>query len=105
MDKVQEEAELVTDCNWSSLELDSIPSLSLFCNLTTLDLSYNKLSSLPEDITTLKHLTYLNIAGNNFEYLPRYILKLVSSGQLKVNVAGNYNLRDPKDSNRSFFRY
>lgn len=105
MDRVREEAALVTECNWSCLGLDNLESIGLFSNLTTLDLSFNNLSTLPEDVTNLQHLTYLNIAGNRFEYLPRHIMKLVSLGRLQLNVAGNYNLRDPKDSSRSFFRY
>lgn len=105
MDQVYEEAKQVTDCNWSCLGLEEIESIGLFSNLTTLDLSFNKLSSLPADITNLRHLTYLDLAGNKFEYLPKHIMKLVSLGQLKVNIAGNYTFRDPKDSSRSLFKY
>lgn len=45
-------------------------------NLIALDISYNKLRSIPEAVFTLKKLQRLNVRGNRITYIPDVITSL-----------------------------
>jgi internalin A len=52
------------------------PEIGNATNLTSLDLSYNRLSKLPTELSNLKNLKHLNLSRNNFREFPDAILKL-----------------------------
>ncbi|KAH0777615.1 hypothetical protein KY290_009026 [Solanum tuberosum] len=57
-------------------------------SLESLDLRYCNIidGGLPEDIGSLSSLKYLNLSGNNFEYLPRSISQLGALQQLNLSI-------------------
>ena len=78
--------------NLSSNVIDHIPE-SVFLehsNLTTLDLSHNKLEFLPNSICKLKKLWHLNVSHNCIKCLPRHIGQL--SNLRKLFLAHNHLL-------------
>jgi small GTP-binding protein len=66
-----------------------------YAHITALNLSNNKLRTLPEDIYKLRNLVYLNLAGNQLRTLPNTILELKALKQL--NLSGNPNLVLPNN--------
>ncbi len=64
-------------------------------NVCTLDLSFQKLSSLPKDIIKLKNLTSLYLTGNNFTQIPSGVFELKNLERLDVNT--NQLTSVPKD--------
>ena len=54
-------------------------------NLTTLDLSYNNLTSLPKSITRLENLTRLYLSWNKLTSLPKSITRLENLTEIKLN--------------------
>ncbi|KAI9268884.1 hypothetical protein BDA99DRAFT_434786, partial [Phascolomyces articulosus] len=52
------------------------PQLTTLTRLTLLDLSYNRLESLPSSLGRLKHLRQLNLAHNRLTEIPRVIPSL-----------------------------
>ncbi|AKB44230.1 COR domain-containing protein [Methanosarcina vacuolata] len=64
-------------------------------NLTELDLSWRKLTQLPQEIGTLRNLTKLNLSGNNLSQLPPEIgeLKYLTELYLSVNQLTNFPLQ------------
>ena len=53
--------------------------------VTSLDLSYNRLQSIPKEISKLRRLTYLNCENNQIESLPETIGRLRALRILKLN--------------------
>jgi Leucine-rich repeat (LRR) protein len=53
-----------------------IELLTDFTNLSFLDLSYNNLTTLPNDFSKLKKLQYLNLNVNNFTEIPKCVFEL-----------------------------
>jgi internalin A len=88
----------------TNLELTSLlPTIWKFVNLTTLDLSKNRLAFLPAEIGRLVNLTSLNLSNNKFESLPIEIGKLInltsldiSNNRLKSLPTGIQNLKKLK---------
>ena len=76
--------------DWQKLELRSLPLVrcrlksipeAIFQNcgsLETLDLSYNRINSVPENIAALRYLHTLNIAGNKVTEGVEHIIKIDS---------------------------
>ncbi len=72
-------------------KIEYIDSFKYFPNLRKLDLNYNHLYELPEDIDTLQQLTELYLWGNNLTNLPKTftklnLQKLHLNGSLQINV-------------------
>lgn len=54
-------------------------------NITDLDLSQNKLKSIPDDFFNLASLKRLNLDNNQFEKLPDVLLKMKSISHLSID--------------------
>ena len=67
-------------------------SLSGFCSLTNLDLSYCDLKAIPSDVVCLFSLKELNLSGNNFGCLPESISQLSNLSILRVENCKNLQL-------------
>ena len=61
------------------------PEISELKNLTTLNISHNQMTSLPPEIRELKNLTTLNISGNQLTSLPPEISELKNLTQLDIS--------------------
>ena len=71
----------------SNKELDWVETfnkLSLLLSLTTLDLSYNSLESLPSEIGQLTNLTNLRLGWNELENLPVEVGQLINLKRLNL---------------------
>ena len=81
--------EEVTDLDISSNRLSSLPSWisRLFVDLHKLDISSNRLSELPVEICSLHRLQILNAKHNHMKSLPKDFGKL--RGLKELNLAGN----------------
>ncbi|EAY13913.1 Leucine Rich Repeat family protein [Trichomonas vaginalis G3] len=76
----------IRDFNAKSNLISSIDP-TIFCpNLSTLDLSYNQLTEIPEEIFTFESLMDLNLSFNKLTTIPA---KIVDSGLIFLNL--NYN--------------
>jgi len=72
------------------MKLDEIKDLikeAKGSDVTTLDLSFKRLTFLPSEISELKNLTQLNISGNQLTSLPSEVSMLKNLTQL--NISGN----------------
>lgn len=81
--------EEVTDLDISSNRLSSLPSWvsRLFIDLQKLDISSNRLSELPIEICSLHRLQILNAKHNHMKSLPKDFGNL--GGLKELNLAGN----------------
>ena len=69
--------------------LTKIPfNISTFVNLTTLDVSFNRLSTLPRELNQCKKLTSVNISTNNFVEIPNILLEIQTI--ININAKGNF---------------
>lgn len=76
----------VRDINLSNNKLKSMPSeIGNMKSLQTMDLSGNLLSSLPASIINLKELNYLNISNNAFNTLPPEFAEQISLTRLNIS--------------------
>lgn len=62
--------------NCEEIATKQIELLTDFINLSFLDLSYNNLTTLPNDFSKLKKLQYLNLNFNNFTEIPKCVFEL-----------------------------
>ncbi|KRF82359.1 leucine-rich repeat-containing protein 20 isoform X2 [Drosophila virilis] len=69
---------ILQTCNLSGNVLKKLtPKFALkFSAITDLNLSYNQLSKLPDELANLSALTTLNISHNSFITLPQVVFKL-----------------------------
>merc|ERR1712147_139030 len=79
----------VTACNLSSNVIKKIPPKlpSKFNLITDLNLSFNKLSALPEEVSKLSQLETVNMSNNLFDSLPTCLLSLPKI--IQINAANN----------------
>jgi len=80
----------IATCNLSSNVITKIPPKfpTKFNFITDLNLSYNKMSSLPEEISTCEQLETVDISHNSFISLPNCLLNLPKI--IKINARKNY---------------
>ncbi|XP_003740713.1 leucine-rich repeat-containing protein 20 [Galendromus occidentalis] len=69
---------VVLHCDLSDNGLRKIPPklARKFTNITRLNLAYNKLTNLPEELSELPHLTHLDISNNDFITFPWVVFKM-----------------------------
>lgn len=86
LNKALKQPEKVYYLDLSMQKLDSLPdSIHIFKNLESLDLSFNRLDSLPSSITQLEKLKFLNLSGcYELESLPEDLKKLKSLEELHI---------------------
>ena len=79
----------VTACNLSSNVIKKIPPKlpSKFSLITDLNLSFNKLSALPEEVSKWSQLETADISNNKFDSLPACLLSLPKI--IQINAANN----------------
>jgi len=79
----------VTACNLSSNVIKKIPPKlpSKFSLITDLNLSFNKLSALPEEVSKCSQLETVDISNNLFDSLPTCLLSLPKI--IQINAANN----------------
>ena len=78
---------LILDLSWNDLNLICHGILGQFSNLTELNLSYNKLTELPSDITTLENLKVLHLVDSYLKMLPESITTM--SNLKTIDISGN----------------
>jgi hypothetical protein len=66
--------------------LNHVATLQALPNLTALDLSHNKLATVPSSISTLLSLVTLHLQGNPFKMLPLEFLLLTSIKELNLGL-------------------
>lgn len=72
-------AKSLTDLNVSMNKIGSLPSeFGCFSKLSSLDLSVNQLSALPDTFSSLKVLREVNISNNRFKNVPTVLYSLKS---------------------------
>lgn len=77
------------DLHYKRLEGEIPETISLLKNLEYLNLNYCKLDKVPESITELTKLTYLDLGDNNFRELPKNFEEKIGSGKYAyVDVEG-----------------
>ena len=84
------EAELIK-CNLSNNLISTItPKFggTCFTNLTTLNVSTNRLSTLPRELVHCQQLTSVDISVNNFVQIPSVLLELESISE--INAKSNF---------------
>ncbi len=76
--------ELELDLSYNRLETlpESVVNLT---NLTRLDLSYNRLETLPESVVNLTNLTRLNLSSNQLKTLPESVGNLTNLTRLNLS--------------------
>ena len=79
----------VLACNLSSNVIKKIPPKlpSKFSLITDLNLSFNKLSALPEEVSKWSQLETADISNNKFDSLPACLLSLPKI--IQINAANN----------------
>jgi len=80
----------LTSCNLSSNVITKIPPKfpTKFNFITDLNLSYNKMSTLPEEISTCEQMETVDISHNSFILLPDCLLNLPKI--IKINARKNF---------------
>jgi len=80
----------VTACNLSSNIITKIPPKfpTSFNLITELNLSYNKMSTLPEEVSSCSQLETVDISHNSFISLPNCLLNLPKI--IKINAKKNF---------------
>lgn len=80
------DADTIYGLNLSKQKLETVPaSLSKFKNLRYLNLGKNKLSELPSFIGDLQNITELNLEKNKFTFLPIELCKMKNLERLIIN--------------------
>ncbi|HYP27434.1 MAG TPA: COR domain-containing protein [Blastocatellia bacterium] len=75
-----------TELNLSNNKLTSLPpEIARLTSLTVIDLSFNQLKTLPPEVTKLTNLTELNLSHNRLTTLPPEITKLTNLADLDLS--------------------
>ena len=70
--------------------LTSLPHhIVRFCNLKTIDLSFNKITSFPEVLLQMKKLQEIDLCHNFISFLPEKVWEVIISGTQKINLDFN----------------
>lgn len=78
--------------NFHNCKFNKIPAqINKFKNLTSLDLSFNFLTSLPKEFEALQQLEHLDLTKNNFETFPEVLFKLQGLKRLEFSHNGKYD--------------
>ncbi|PKM60716.1 MAG: hypothetical protein CVU99_06745 [Firmicutes bacterium HGW-Firmicutes-4] len=84
---IQADLDYVTNLAAAGKGITTIEGIGQLKNLTTLDLSNNNISSLPDELGSLTKLTGLNLSSNNINTVPDAFYLLTELTNL--NMAGN----------------
>ena len=92
-----QQKETVQKLDLSMQKMTTLPlEVTQLKNLQCLDLSFNKFSTLPAELANLKNLTYLNLAGTR--YMAKIPVVLKQLPHLKI-----LDLRDHPEWNKTVF--
>ena len=90
-----EEAEAATTLTASMLNIESLTGIEYFKNLTSLDVSFNKLTSL--DLSRLTKLTNIQVNGNKLQTLDLTGLSELTSLDCSNNKLSTLDVSDAED--------
>ncbi|UYV60904.1 LRRC20, partial [Cordylochernes scorpioides] len=78
---------VILNCNLSSNVLRKIPAIFAmkFLSITELNLSNNRLSTLPDEFQDFTELTKLDLSGNSFFMMPKVVFKLPNLTHLDLH--------------------
>ena len=81
-------ATCISICNLSGNLITKIPPElgTCFCQITTLNLSSNQFSSLPNELINCTHLQSVDISSNSFVVFPNILLEIESITEIIANI-------------------